>query len=161
MNERLIAVLREAVDTRSRPNIDDIDAQNILFDFERLQAELAQVKAERDMWKETDLRDAGRVDELAVRCGIAEGELATLRWKYEMLTNKIADGYLVGEVLSDRSASLYDTLPIGTKLYTTPQPCPKCAKALEALRNLSMYVAFNGDDWVQRTASEASAELEK
>lgn len=39
MNERLIAVLREAVDTRSRPNIDDIDAQNILFEIERLQAE--------------------------------------------------------------------------------------------------------------------------
>ena len=31
MNERLLAVLKDAVECRCRPNIDDIDAQNILF----------------------------------------------------------------------------------------------------------------------------------
>ena len=46
MNTRLEAVLRDAVECRCRPNIDDIDAQNILFILDDFRSELAALKTE-------------------------------------------------------------------------------------------------------------------
>ena len=56
MNKRLEAVLRDAVECRCRPNLDDIDAQNILHEIDYLRSELAALKAENESLK----RDAER-----------------------------------------------------------------------------------------------------
>jgi hypothetical protein len=48
MDTRLEAVLRDAVECRYRPNIDDIDAQNILHEIEFLRQQLAECERERD-----------------------------------------------------------------------------------------------------------------
>ena len=56
MNKRLEAVLRDAVECRCRPNLDDIDAQNILHAIDDLRSELATLKAENESLK----RDAER-----------------------------------------------------------------------------------------------------
>ena len=62
MNKRLIDVLKDAVECRCRPNIDDIDAQNILFMLDDLtdERDAALADAERYRW----LRD---------RCDVEDG----------------------------------------------------------------------------------------
>ena len=55
MDKRLEAVLRDAVECRCRPNIDDIDAQNILFAIEKLQARVAELEKDREQERSTTL----------------------------------------------------------------------------------------------------------
>ena len=45
MMQNLEAVLRDAVECRCHPNIDDIDCQNILFAIDDLRAKVAELEA--------------------------------------------------------------------------------------------------------------------
>ena len=66
MNQRLIYVLKDAVECRCRPNIDDIDAQNILFSIEEiahLRAKVAELEAK--LAKYQNLEPVAWVGEIA------------------------------------------------------------------------------------------------
>lgn len=67
MDKRLEGVLRDSVECRCRPNLDDIDSQNILFAIEDLKTKVAELEKDAARYRYLRSRDS-RVD-VCDQCG--------------------------------------------------------------------------------------------